>query len=83
MFPGIAYILALRRYGTTAHRQKWSTCGFHSLAWFFLVLYVAILASFFYVQFLKLTGRLPEELDVAVELEVSAVEIVEDVVELP
>ena len=50
LFPGLAYILALRKYGKASHRQLWSTFFWHALAWFFLLCYVAILYAFLYVE---------------------------------
>ena len=59
LFPGLAYILALRKYGTPHYRQKWSTCGYLVLAWLFLFIFVAILTAFFYLEIAKLLNRLP------------------------
>ena len=59
LFPGLAYILALRKYSTPHLRQKWSTCGYHFLAWLFLFIFIAILAAFFYLEIAKLLNRLP------------------------
>ena len=59
LFPGLAYILALRKYSSPHLRQKWSTCGYHFLAWLFLFIFVAILAVFFSLEIAKLLNRLP------------------------
>ena len=65
LFPGLAYILALAKYGKPSHRQKWSTCGYVLLSWVFLVIYVAILTAFFYVEIAKALGDLPQNLEVS------------------
>ena len=64
LFPGLAYILALHKYGKPSHRQKWSTCGYQLLSWAFLIIYVAIISAFFYVEIGKALGDLPENLEV-------------------
>ena len=61
LFPGLAYILALRKYGKPSHRQLWSTFFYQSLAWAFLVIYFALLTAFFYLEISKAMGWLPDE----------------------
>ena len=48
-FPGVAYILALRKYGKPSHRELWSTFFYHSLAWFFIVFFIALVGAFTYL----------------------------------
>merc|ERR1712156_142194 len=59
LFPGLAYILALRKFGKPEYRKKWSTCLYTFLAWFFLALYFTILAAFFFLEINKALGNLP------------------------
>ena len=59
LFPGLAYILALRKFGKPEYRKKWSTCFYTFLAWFFLALYFTILAAFFFLEINKALGNLP------------------------
>ena len=49
LFPGVAYILALRKYGKPSHRELWSTFFYHSLAWVFIVFFVALVGAFTYL----------------------------------
>ena len=46
LFPGLSYILALRRYGTSRHRKKWETTFYLFMAWSFLALYIVILTLY-------------------------------------
>ena len=71
LFPGVAYILALNRYGNSRMRQKWDIRFYHILSWVFLVIYVAVLSSFFYLEIMKALGKLltEEELETARALE--------------
>ena len=65
LFPGIAYILALRKYGKPSHRQLWSTFFYHTLAWAFLFFFVILIGAFTYLQYVKASGlhRTEEELE--------------------
>ena len=49
LFPGVAYILALRKYGKPSHRELWSTFFYHSLAWVYIALFVALISAFTYL----------------------------------
>ena len=71
LFPSVAYILALNRYGTSRMKQKWDIKFYHILSWVFLVIYVAVLSAFFYLEIMKALGKLPsdEELEAAEALE--------------
>lgn len=48
-FPGIAYVVALRRYGTQAQREACETKFYHVMAWIFLASYVGIIGAYFYL----------------------------------
>ena len=48
LFPGMGYLMALGRYGSERKRAKWSTTCDKATAWIFLVLFVVVLALFFY-----------------------------------
>lgn len=63
LFPGVAYILVLRKYGKPSHRELWSSFFWHSLAWFFVLCALLILVAFFYVEFGKLFGYIPKEVE--------------------
>ena len=61
LFPSVAYILALNKYGTTRQKAKCESIFFFSLAWIFLILYTALLGSFIYLESMKLLGHLPSD----------------------
>ena len=61
LFPAVAYILALNRYGTARQKAKCETIFYLALAWLFLFLYAAILGSFIYLESMKLLGLLPSD----------------------
>ena len=61
LFPGVAYILALKRYGNARQRAKWSTTFFHALAWVFIVLCTLVMTSYFYGVSQKAMGKVPED----------------------
>jgi len=61
IFPSVAYITALNRYGTSRIRQKRETMFYLTLSYVFIVAGVAIMASYIYVQFLKLIGNISED----------------------
>ena len=57
LFPGLAYILTLRKYGKPSHRQLWSTFFYHTLSWVFIALFFATMSAFVYLQFAKANGK--------------------------
>ena len=61
LFPGVAYILALNKYGTSRMKQNWDIRFYHFLSWAFLVIYVAVLGAFFYLEVMKALGKLPTD----------------------
>ena len=61
LFPSVAYILALNKYGTSRMRQSWDIRFYHFLSWAFLIIYVAVLSSFFYLEIMKGLGKLPSD----------------------
>ena len=69
-FPGIAFLLALNRYGNSHIRQKWDTTCFLVLAWFFIFLSLLSVGSFFWLQFFKLSGRIGTDDETVVVVQV-------------
>ena len=61
LFPSVAYLLALNRYGTSRMRQKWDIRFYQILSWVFLVIYVTVLSAFFYLEIMKALGKLPSD----------------------
>ena len=52
LFPGLAYIVALRHFGDTPrHRGNWSTIFYHMMAWAFVASFVVIVSTFIYLSF--------------------------------
>ncbi len=49
-FPGLAYLVALSRYGSNRIRQKWETSFYKLMACIFLFLQAVILGLFFYLK---------------------------------
>jgi len=50
LFPGVAFLLALRKYDRPSIRQRWSTFFYKVLAWLFLIIFVTLLAAVFYLE---------------------------------
>ena len=61
LFPGLAYIVCLHKYGSSEYKKKWSTVFWYALAWFFLTCWLVLLISFFYVEIGKLMGTLSSD----------------------
>ena len=60
IFPSIAYITALSRFGSSRIRQKGETIFYQVLSCVLLVSGILLLVSYFYVLFERLTGKIPE-----------------------
>lgn len=58
LFPGVAYLVALSKYGRPSTHKKWSTLFYKILAWVFLIIFAALLSAFFYVEIQKAAGNL-------------------------
>ena len=58
IFPSIAYIATLSRYGTSRIREKKETIFYLVLSYVFVSLSIVVLVSYFYILFLRLTGKL-------------------------
>lgn len=58
IFPAVAYLVALSRYGTARIRRRRETFVYQVLSVIFILLGLAILISYLYVQVLKAIGRL-------------------------
>lgn len=50
LFPGLAYLVALNRYGSNRIRQKWETSFYKVMAWIFLFVQAVVLAMYFYLK---------------------------------
>ena len=61
LFPGLAYLVALYKYGTNRHRQKWDTFFNQILAWVFLACFVAVFSLFLFFKIAQGVGYLPAE----------------------
>lgn len=61
LFPSVAYLLALSKYGTARHKAKCETIFYQSLAWLFLILFFAVVGSFLYLESSKMLGVLPSD----------------------
>ena len=59
-FPGVGYLLALNRYGSSSIRQKWETTFFCGLAWFFIIFSIYLFGQVIVVEVFKAMGKLPE-----------------------
>lgn len=53
LFPGLLYILALRKYARSSHYQRWSTISFIVLACLFLALSAVVSVSMVSIQLSK------------------------------
>jgi amino acid permease len=62
-FPAIAYIVALKRHGTSRIRQKWETTFYHVSAWVFCLLQLVVLAMFFWLKIGQARGTFSEDSD--------------------
>ena len=60
IFPGVAYILALRRFGTARVRAKTETMFYHALSWFLLLFGAYMFISYFTTLVMKATGSIDE-----------------------
>jgi len=61
LFPGIAYIVSLKRFGTIRQKKKWETTFYQIFAWVFLVIEVIVLALFFWLKIAHRTGKTTDE----------------------
>ena len=52
-FPGIGYLLALKKYGTDRTRTKWRSISYAVLAWTYIVLGSLAIIAYFSVLILK------------------------------
>ena len=56
LFPGLAYLVALRRYGKSSDTKKWQTLFNQITAWFFLFMFIVTIGTFIYLEILKANG---------------------------
>ena len=61
LFPGIAYLVALSRYGSNRIRQKWETSFYKMMAWMFLLLQAVVLGLYFYLKIQQARGVFTSE----------------------
>ena len=60
IFPSIAYITALDRYGTSRVRQRGETIFYQIFSYFLLAMGVLTMVTYFYLLYLRLTGKILE-----------------------
>lgn len=65
-FPGIGYLLALRRFGTAKHKAKCSTKVYTAISIFFIVLGSVAVGAYVYMTTLKLLGKAPGQIKLPV-----------------
>jgi len=56
LFPGLAYLVALRRFGKSSDMKKWQTLFNQITAWFFLFMFIVTTGTFIYLEVMKANG---------------------------
>lgn len=64
LFPAVAYIKSLNTYGSNRQREKTETLLYLLLAWFFIAIFVAVLFLYFYLLFVRASGKFNEDASV-------------------
>ena len=48
-YPGLTYIVALRKFGNSSHHGLWETIFYHALAWLYIALSFVVVGFYFYI----------------------------------
>lgn len=61
LFPAIAYITSLKRFGTIRQKKKWETTFYQIFAWVFLVIEAIVLALYFWLKIAQRNGKIEDK----------------------
>ena len=63
LFPGLGYIVALQKFGTSRIRKRCDTLFNQIVAWTYIAVWILICVLYIYSTCLKASGKLPKDAD--------------------